>query len=376
MKNVLTTSILMMLALASMGLQAEELNHRSQVYAGGDTIYCPGPYICFTSDEWAYYNSVWQLYDDYSFCYHFGELGHIPVNDTLRELFFDNYEEGEWYTPYDGYTYSDTIRSMVFNANAGDTIQFWHDCELIFKAGVDAYEEIEFSDTLEFVIDLVSSSTDNTILTLQTTRLYPADSIGTLMVDVIGRWYDTYGFVGPDGSGQPDSTKELLLRRVVPDDVDNESVYIRLTPVFYGDYNDRGLWCVHRGMDRRSMAMESIGEAFKAVYDSIAQSDTLSRSLSINLVNNMLSVGGLIVWPNPARDELQVSLKGNKSATSLIIIGATDGVLYMNYELKGTEGGVCNVDVSSLNPGQYFLALMNRDKFLSYKLVVIKKEEK
>jgi hypothetical protein len=127
MKAAIIFSIFIMVVVLGVDSRGAPMQTASSVLAGGDTIYCPGPYVCFTADDWAYYADVWQLYDDYALCYHFGELGHIAVGDTLREVFFNEHTEGDWRTLYDGISYVDTIRSMVFTISSGDTIQFWHD---------------------------------------------------------------------------------------------------------------------------------------------------------------------------------------------------------------------------------------------------------
>jgi hypothetical protein len=357
------------------GLFAATSMLRTYRVAMVDSASCP-PYICFTSEEWAYYTTVWQIYDEYALCYHFGEIGHIGVGDTLRELFFHDFREGEWITPYDSLAYTDTIRSMVFRGNSGDTIQFWHDLDIQYKDGVIPFEDVQFADTLEYVIDLVSAMTGDIISNLQSTRLYPEETVGDLMLQMADSWYEADGFMGEAGSGQPDTTRALLIRRIIPDGVEDEDVFVRLTPVFKGPLNERGLWRLGRGMARRSMEMEAYTAFFRAVYDSLlAVGDTLPRVPSRMLdENSMKRQANIEIWPNPANDRVYVSYTAGDytGPVSITLSGAGNGVVYYRHHFEpGTGKRMIEIDVSSLSAGPYFVVLTGDNLFLRHQMISI-----
>jgi hypothetical protein len=244
---------------------------------------------------------------------------------------------------------------------------------MTFKDGVEAYANIQYEDTLEYDIELVSANSGDIIMSMQTTRLYPADSLGNMLVDLIESWYEPFGFVGPTGSGQPDTTKELLLRRIVPAGLSNEDVYIRLTPVFYGDYYERGLWRCDAVMGRRSNDMWSISQTFHALYDSIAAGDTLPR-LAANLATMKMRgmVEEISIWPNPASGSVQISLRDQSSPMKIVIVGAASGTVYIARPVLTSENESLSIDISSLAPGKYFVIATNSDRELvSYRLLII-----
>lgn len=377
MKLIFIASLILTIMLVEGELQGAP-NQDIAVFkqVGGDTIVCPGPYVCFTSPEWAYYSSVWQLYDDYAISYNFGEIGHIAVADTLKELFLFNYVEDEWATPYDGVNYTDTIRSVNFVVNTGDTIQFWHDFDLTYRNDVTPFTFINYIDTLEYIVDLVESGSETVIMNLKTTKLFPADSLGIMMVNLYNGWFNDFGMVGPDGSGQPDTTKELLLRRIVPSNVYNKTVYVRLTPIFHGAFDDRGLWNRSNALGRRSVEYSTYCAGFASIYDSLVVGDTLGRrpsSLIFPKTSNPLAIDA---WPNPAVDNVQISFSANnrEPASHLLFVGADDGVVYLKQKVQYvSDRNDCIVDVSNLASGQYFIVAVNGAEYLSYKLIQITK---
>jgi hypothetical protein len=340
-----------------------------------DSVYCPGPYICFQSDTWAYYVTIAQLYDEFSIQYHVGEFGHIAAGDTLKELFTYNDRPDIWNIIYDVHTYVDTVRSMDFFVNPGDTIQFWHDLEIVYPVGTEPFSDIAFADTMEYIVDLVASGDGALLAHLKTTRVYPADSYVSLLSQIVDGMHNAEdGFIGTSGSGQPDSLKQLLLRRTVPASVSPQNAYIRVTPVFHGNYQERGLWRVDRAMQRRSESSKGLIQFFQGICDSLLLSgDTLSK-VSFQAYARAIPLRQLHVWPDPSTGLVTVRRPSDHvtGETVILAVNAVTGEIVIRKDVPSTYSTTdITLDLRESAKGRYFIVLIGEDGFILHRLITI-----
>jgi hypothetical protein len=340
-----------------------------------DTVYCPGPYLCFRSDSWAYYATISQLYEEFGLQYHVGEFGHIAVGDTLKEIFVNNDKPDVWRTIYDGYSYSDTVRTMNFPINAGDTIQFWHDFDVVYPVGTAPFMDISYSDTLEFVIELVSANDGSVLSHLKTTRIYPVGSYESLLEQIVSRMYnENDGLIGLEGSGQPDSAKQFLLRKIVPASIVSQDAYIRVTPVFLGDYQERGLWRVDRAMGRRSESLTRVVDFIFGIYDSLVQEgDTLAKVHVTNRLRH-IPLNGLHVWPNPSSGHIAIQYPSahDDGESLVLVINASTGAVVSRYANSSNQSRLSmTMDLSGVPKGQYFVVLVRSGSTVSHQLITL-----
>lgn len=123
---------------------------------------------------------------------------------------------------------------------------------------------------------------------------------------------------------------------------------------------------------RSTKPLESLNNSMRAItyQDSLAYQDSLSREVDINNVSKEL-----ILYPNPAKDVINILFKSNGAAKPELIIMNTEGTevmkKYLNYgKSKSIQSD--NVDINMLNSGVYILKLRLGSKVLTRKLVVQK----
>lgn len=93
------------------------------------------------------------------------------------------------------------------------------------------------------------------------------------------------------------------------------------------------------------------------------QADFLRESLSINLLRNTKNT--ISIYPNPAKDKLFITINDLKKYS--FIVNDLSGKHVLNGELLNSE-----INISSLNPGLYFITFLNSEKNIVENLKFIK----
>ncbi len=83
----------------------------------------------------------------------------------------------------------------------------------------------------------------------------------------------------------------------------------------------------------------------------------------IRQINPQPSTLNLVVYPNPAKDNLQVEINSDKKASLQLQVLSMDGKVIMSNSLNAVEGSILrSINISGLQKGNYLLKVRSADK--------------
>jgi hypothetical protein len=96
----------------------------------------------------------------------------------------------------------------------------------------------------------------------------------------------------------------------------------------------------------------------------------IKHGLAVTSINE-LSFGSVVVYPNPANDQVSIGLSP-EAGSVLVRFQNSLGqfILSETIEAKGSKGTTKQFDISSFPEGIYFISLESSDKIVFKKLIV------
>ncbi|MDA3867087.1 MAG: DUF2271 domain-containing protein [Salinivirgaceae bacterium] len=87
------------------------------------------------------------------------------------------------------------------------------------------------------------------------------------------------------------------------------------------------------------------------------------------LLDAVEGIDGINVFPNPAKDAIQLNFQKEMQNAKLEIVDLSGHTLYTE-KVQQTASGVKSIDISNISPGLYLLVVSSEDNYFRYKFLV------